>query len=195
MLEVRRPRPGEGGALLRLFQACFAEHGSHPGHAAGALRGPTWVAALEDEPVGFGCMMALHGSREPELRRLLGCLSPDARALLEPLADPLLAGGATEAPAVRVEAPAELRIELGARDVRFTALGVLPSHRRLGIGTLLARARLARAIERGATQVFVDCVAGSGSRELYERIGFTPLVTKARHYRGGAGMTLMHTFL
>ena len=48
------------------------------------------------------------------------------------------------------------------------------------------------AANAGVPQVFVHAVAGSGSRQLYERLGFTPLVRLAAHYRDGTGMTLLY---
>jgi hypothetical protein len=39
--------------------------------------------------------------------------------------------------------------------------------------------------------MFVHCVDGTGSRELFQGQGFLPLVHYARHYSDGSGMTLL----
>lgn len=182
----RRARPGDGPRLLDLYRQAFAHHGGTIRGGMAHLSGPTVVAEVDHRLVGFGCWHVVRDpATEPELRTMLGNLDPVGRALL---------GGDTPvALPVRVEAPPGLVVELAAGDVVFTALAVVSALRRRGIGTGLARARLALARASGAGQVFVHCVDGSGSRALYEALGFAPLVTTDRHYPDGSGMTLLYS--
>ena len=143
------------------------------------------IAAVEgDDVVGLGTWAAHPEPRDPGIGRLLRCLHPWMRSSLDlPESDEK---------GLFIEAPEGLEVEEGRADWHLTALAVLPTHRRRGIGTLLALERLRLAREAGATQVFVQCIEGSGSRSLYEGLGFTPLVRLARHYPDGRGMTLLY---
>lgn len=143
------------------------------------------VAAVADAIVGIGCTAPADRDLDP----LLACLEPSTRRILEPLGrHPVFPG---EPPPVVIEAPMGLQVARQPRDRLFTALAVDDRWRRRGIGRALAVGRLALALRDGATQVFVHCVAGSGSRQLYESLGFVPLVRLAHHYGDGSGMTLL----
>lgn len=201
-LEIRRPRHGEGPQLQRLHRLAFRRYGASTGGAVRQLRQCTLVAELEGSLVGFGCWhrgvtrRSLRPAKRPvpwsrppwdaslALHTLLGSLEPTTRRLLDvpdhPVGLPL-----------RVEAPPGLVVRARGADWVLTALAVHPEVRRRGVGTALARARIAAARRAGAHRVFVHCVAGSGSRPLYEAIGFTPLVTVDDYYRGGLAMTLL----
>lgn len=182
----RRARAADQPRLLDLYRQAFTQHGGtlHGGMAQLSL--PTVVAEVSHHLVGFGCWHVIrHPSEAPDLRTMLGSLDPVGRALL--------GGDSPVRLPVRVEAPPGLVVTLAPGDVVFTALAVVSALRRQGLGTGLARARLALARSTGAGQVFVNCVDGSGSRALYERLGFVPLVTADRHYPDGSGMTLLYS--
>jgi ribosomal protein S18 acetylase RimI-like enzyme len=140
----------------------------------------TVVAELDGQVVGFGCMERAG----PDLDVQLRCLAPDVRAFLEPLAELDDANVVIEAAPGRIVTRQE-------GDVVLTAVAVDPRYRRRGIARALAVARLRLAARSGASQVFVHCVDGSGSRELYEQLGFEPLVRFRRHYSDGTGMALL----
>ncbi len=144
----------------------------------------TVVAEQGGALVGFGCWTDLHGPRGigAQMRSWLSALLPAQRGMY-----------ATDDPdaAFRIEAPEDWIVLPARGDRVFSALAVHPGHRRRGVGESLVLARLGLARRDEVRKVFVHCVAGSGSRELYERLGFTPLVTKRRHYPGGRGMTLL----
>lgn len=76
-------------------------------------------------------------------------------------------------------------------DQVLTALAVDPAHRRLGIGRRLAEGRIEAAEVSGAQHVFVHCVEGAGTEQLYDSLGFVTLGRVPGWYRSGRGMTLM----
>jgi GNAT superfamily N-acetyltransferase len=176
---IRPPEHGEGTRLAELYRMAFSGYTRRiPRPDASNL---FLVAEYRGEIVGVGGLEV--GKPTHDLESLLRYLAPLVRAAFEPLDD---------APPVRVEAPLGYRPRGTPSDAFLTALAVEPTLRRQGIGTRLTRGRLHHALKRGARQAWVTCVAGSGSRELYETLGFTPLVTLQRRYRGGQGMTLLH---
>ncbi len=81
--------------------------------------------------------------------------------------------------------------DVAEADCALTALVVDPAHRRKGVGRALALARVEMAELVGAQRVFVHCVEGSGSTELYLRLGFEPVLRRRRHYTDGSGMALL----
>ncbi|MCB9679249.1 MAG: GNAT family N-acetyltransferase [Alphaproteobacteria bacterium] len=183
---LRLPRHGDGPALVALYQHAFRRHGSTARSAIRQIRGEAVVAEIRGEIVGLGCIDRIADDDVRALHPLLAALEPSSRALLAPSLE-------VELP-FRVEAPPGLTVAVGPDDWLLTALVVREGHRRQGIGTAIALARLALARESASpgAQVFVHCVAGAGSRGLYEKLDFVPLVTKDRHYPGGAGMTLLY---
>lgn len=185
-LTIRPVRRGDHDALIALHTQAFHARGANRHQAWTQIRQDTLVALHEGEPVGFGCWeIAGKRRREPELDDLLACLEPMTRAILAPASAP-------DVPLpLRIEAPPEVHPVQRPRDTVFTALAVRPDHRRSGVGTALAKARIDRARRHRSHSIFVHCVAGSGSRELYASLGFQPLVSKDAHYRDGTGMTLM----
>jgi N-acetylglutamate synthase-like GNAT family acetyltransferase len=184
MPRIRLARHGDGPALLALYQACFTEHGATVRSGVHALYTQDLVVAeIDGDIVGLGAWAGLlDDGMGPEFRTWLSALLPDQRGMY--------ASDDPDAP-FRVEAPDDWVVIPAPGDRVFTALAVHPDHRRKGVGTSLALARLALAREAGVRKVFVHCIAGSGSRELYEGLGFVPLVTKRQHYPGGRGMTLL----
>lgn len=142
------------------------------------------VAVLDDEVLGFVTV----GPVTPEVSDLLGCLEPSTRAILGPLGVPL---GPDDPTPVRILAPRGLTVSLRVRSATINAIAVLPAHRRHGVAHALVRAVVAEATDLRVAQLFVHSVAGSGSRELFERHGFVPLVELARFYPDGTGMTFL----
>ncbi len=59
--------------------------------------------------------------------------------------------------------------EILEKDVYFTNLAVHPKFRRLGIGKLLAEKRISIAKDMGAENIYLNCLEGSGSEELYSK--------------------------
>jgi ribosomal protein S18 acetylase RimI-like enzyme len=71
----------------------------------------------------------------------------------------------------------------------LTALAVRPEWRRRGVGTALADARIELAALGGADVVFVSCVDGAGSLELYQRLGFRRVGSSRGAHLMGVGAT------
>lgn len=182
---IRAPRHGDGRQMAALYRAAFSDR--LPGRDVWPRFGfdDSLVAALGDRIVGLGCFEDAKSDLDP----LLDCLAPLTRQLLDPLGRNPIPG---EPPALVIEAPVGVAPVRGPGDRVFSAVAVDRAFRRQGIGRALAIRRLERAVNDGVSQVFVHAIDGSGSRELYERLGFTPLVRFALHYRDGAGMTLLY---
>ena len=63
-------------------------------------------------------------------------------------------------------------------------LGVLPQHRRGGVGRALTEAFFEECQRRGAEHLFLEVRASNrAARGLYESLGFLPCGTRARYYR------------
>jgi GNAT superfamily N-acetyltransferase len=144
------------------------------------------VAVHEDQIVG----LAVTTPADPSLDPMLGCLEPLTRRFLEPLRLEL-----GRRAALTLLAPAGVVPTRTPTDQIFEALAVDRRFRRRGVGQSLASVQLQLARREGARQVFVHCVEGSGSRELYEGLGLVPLVHFERHYLDGTGMTLLYAVL
>jgi GNAT superfamily N-acetyltransferase len=183
-LRIRRPAAGDEGALETLYRSAFGRRGP-PGRTLVFQRERAVVAVVGGRVVGFGC----YEPAKPDLDPQLAALDPESRRFLDPLRE------LEDDPAVRVEAPRGLLVARGRGDRVFTALAVDARYRRRGVGRLLAVARLQLALRDGVPQVFVHCIDGSGSRGLYEKLGFVPLVHVTRHYRDGTGMSLLYRAL
>lgn len=189
-VDIRFPQHGEGPALSRLYRRAFEgyrERGS--GLGLSQLREHTVVAAgPAGRIVGLGCFQRIDRfDPRGELARLVSCLAPEVRAILDPQVVP---EGAPELP-IRIHAPRGPVPTVREGDMVFTALAVDPAFRRRGVGTALALARMRLATERHARRIWVHCVEGSGSDALYRGLGFSPLLRRADHYRPGLAMHLM----
>jgi GNAT superfamily N-acetyltransferase len=143
------------------------------------------VAVVDDEPVGFAMMSP---ADEHDLSSLLGCLEPATRAILEPLGT--LA--ADEPGTVRILAPKGVAPKLTSTDRVVNAIAVEPAWRRKGLATALGEELVAVAKASGVKHLFVHSIAGSGSQQLFEGLGFTALVELARYYPDGSGMTFLY---
>jgi [ribosomal protein S18]-alanine N-acetyltransferase len=79
---------------------------------------------------------------------------------------------------------AGLSAPAGAEQADIQTIAVDPTHRRLGIGTVLMRELLDVAKSRGAQEVFLEVRAdNSGAEELYRRHGFTRIGLRPRYYQ------------
>jgi ribosomal-protein-alanine N-acetyltransferase len=87
------------------------------------------------------------------------------------------------------EAPLGLILARAAADeCEILTLGVLPGHRREGIGERLLAGVLARAAERGAAKVFLEVAEDNGAAlGLYTRSGFAAVGRRPDYYRGPNG--------
>lgn len=180
----RMARRGDAAALARLYRQAFRKYERFRG-GINRLAGNTVVAELRGRVVGFGCWNVVqHPSHEREIGDLLACLDPQMRRILQPEDAPV------DLP-LRIEAPEDFQPRIERGDWVFTALAVDPAHRNKGIGTALARYRMMLAARARARRIYLHALTGSGSRELYTRLGFVPLVAKDHHYPDGTGMTLM----
>lgn len=180
---VRVPRRSEGDRLIEIYRDAFGVRS--PGRRLNPifLRDRSLVAVRGSEVAGLLCIDRADDSIDPAL----SCLEPLTRSLLEPLASSL---PPEEKAAVEILAPPSLAPRRGERDLLITAIAVDPRLRRQGAGRALALAGTAGPAAK--RQIFAHCVAGSGSRELLEGLGFAPLVRFARYYEDGTGMTLLY---
>jgi [ribosomal protein S18]-alanine N-acetyltransferase len=79
---------------------------------------------------------------------------------------------------------AGLSAPAGAVQADIQTIAVDPTHRRLGIGTVLMRELLNAATSRGAQEVFLEVRAdNSGAEELYRRHGFARIGLRPRYYQ------------
>lgn len=140
------------------------------------------VAVQGNEIAGLLCI----DLADESLDAALGCLDPLTRRFLAPIEGALPAG---ETAAVEIFAPPGLTVARGPRDLLITAIAVDIRYRRRGVARALAIAAVGGPAR--SRQIFAHCVAGSGSRELFEALGFVPLVSFARYYEDGTGMTLL----
>lgn len=166
---IRRPRRGEGPELAALYQQSFHRYSRRDvAHDLHRLTSDIVVAAVGGRVVGLGCWDTyVRVNPRGELPGLLADVGPEVRDLL----------------------PVEPVVRPG--DVVFSALAVHPGFRRRGIASRLVLARMRLATDQGASQVFVHCVDGAGSRELYLKLGFTELLTRDGFYADGAAMHLL----
>ena len=71
-------------------------------------------------------------------------------------------------------------------DAQILIVGVVPSHRRAGIGQALLDALLVEAKDRGATAVFLEVRTGNeAALALYRRNGFGDLRVRRGYYDNG----------
>lgn len=71
-----------------------------------------------------------------------------------------------------------------------SAVTVDARHRRKGIAAALVDAATEIAEVQGATGIYAECVEGSGSPQLFQGLGFLPLITTRHGYANGADMTV-----
>ena len=83
-----------------------------------------------------------------------------------------------------VVAYAGLSAPAGAGQGDIQTIAVDPTHRRLGIGTVLMRELLGAARSRGASEVFLEVRADNpGAEELYRRHGFARIGVRPHYYQ------------
>lgn len=83
-----------------------------------------------------------------------------------------------------VVAYAGLSAPAGAGQGDIQTIAVDPTHRRLGIGTVLMRELLGAARARGASEVFLEVRADNpGAEELYRRHGFARIGVRPHYYQ------------
>ena len=83
-----------------------------------------------------------------------------------------------------VVAYAGLSAPAGAGQGDIQTIAVDPTHRRLGIGTVLMRELLGAARARGASEVFLEVRADNpGAAELYRRHGFARIGVRPHYYQ------------
>jgi len=79
---------------------------------------------------------------------------------------------------------AGLSAPAGAGQGDIQTIAVDPTHRRLGIGTVLMRELLGAARSRGASEVFLEVRADNpGAEELYRRHGFARIGVRPHYYQ------------
>ncbi|KRF33047.1 ribosomal protein S18-alanine N-acetyltransferase [Yonghaparkia sp. Soil809] len=83
-----------------------------------------------------------------------------------------------------VVAYAGLSAPAGAGQGDIQTIAVDPTHRRLGIGTVLMQQLLGAARARGASEVFLEVRADNpGAEELYRRHGFVRIGVRPHYYQ------------
>ncbi|MDO8338885.1 MAG: ribosomal protein S18-alanine N-acetyltransferase [Microcella sp.] len=83
-----------------------------------------------------------------------------------------------------IVAYAGLSAPAGAGQGDIQTIAVDPTHRRLGIGTVLMRELLGAARARGASEVFLEVRADNpGAEELYRRHGFARVGVRPHYYQ------------
>lgn len=77
----------------------------------------------------------------------------------------------------------------GAADEReLLSIGVLPDHRRGGIGRRLVEMVIAKSIEHGAARLFLEVAEdNSAAQQLYRTLGFVPVGRRPGYYRRKSG--------
>jgi len=77
----------------------------------------------------------------------------------------------------------------GAADEReLLSIGVLPDHRRIGIGRRLVEMVIAKSIEHGAARLFLEVAEdNSAAQQLYRNLGFVPVGRRPGYYRRKSG--------
>lgn len=72
----------------------------------------------------------------------------------------------------------------GGEQADIQTIAVDPTHRRLGVGTVLVQHLLALARDRGAREVLLEVRADNpGAEHLYRRHGFTRIAVRPRYYQ------------
>lgn len=91
-----------------------------------------------------------------------------------------------------IVAYAGLRAPRGAPQADVQTIGVIPEARRQGLGRVLLTQLVNEARRRGATELFLEVRADNpGAQSLYDSLGFEPIATRARYYRGGVDAVIM----
>ncbi|WP_179873002.1 ribosomal protein S18-alanine N-acetyltransferase [Microcella indica] len=74
-----------------------------------------------------------------------------------------------------------------AEQADLQTIAVDPTHRRLGVGTVLVQHLLTLARDRGAREMLLEVRADNpGAEALYERHGFTRIAVRPRYYQPDA---------
>lgn len=166
MISIRQAVFEDGPTIVEIYRECLRQR--MPVWSQQPIERQVNVAEHDGEVVGLGGFTVIDTVPYSGLAHLLAAMEPSMRGRLFPYG--------LKAYGINIEAPPELRITQQRGDWVFTALAVRPDARRRGIGTALALERLRAAREAGATKVFVQTLDAGGSRQLYEKLGFVPLV-------------------
>ena len=90
------------------------------------------------------------------------------------------ADGAT--PSGAEEAAAFILARRVLDEVELLLIAVRPEHRRSGLATRMLDAFFRRAVEMGATRVFLEVRADNEARALYRQTGFEQIGQRPRYY-------------
>lgn len=85
--------------------------------------------------------------------------------------------------------PIGFALASGAADEReLLSIGVLPDHRRAGVGRRLVEMVIAESIERGAARLFLEVAEdNAAAQRLYHTLGFTAVGRRPGYYRRKTG--------
>lgn len=90
------------------------------------------------------------------------------------------------------DTPIGFALASGAADEReLLTIGVLPDHRRSGIGRLLVEAIIAEAGSRGAARLFLEVAEdNTAAQRLYRALGFFTVGRRPAYYRRRSGSAI-----
>ncbi len=196
-LTVGPYREGDEPFLWDLYEAAFRDrvamgrfHDSLWNFGAKLNTPATAVARIDGEPVGFGVIGRVQPSgttawllrvwRYPSMRA-------DVREAVRELFN--------EHPDI----PTRIKRHYTNTDWHqvmdgaafLEAMAVTPTSRRRGVGSALAGYRIERAQRSGCRAVFVTCVEGTGSADLYDKLGFERIIEMSPYYGDGSGVVFM----
>jgi ribosomal-protein-alanine N-acetyltransferase len=85
--------------------------------------------------------------------------------------------------------PIGFALASGAADEReLLSIGVVPSHRRGGVGRQLVESIIAESILRGAARLFLEVAEdNAGAQRLYRALGFIAVGRRPGYYRRASG--------
>lgn len=97
--------------------------------------------------------------------------------------------GTGDMPTGFADTPIGFALASGAADEReLLSIGVLPDHRRSGVGRRLVEMVIAAAIERGAARLFLEVAEDNvPAQQLYQRLGFIAVGRRPGYYRRKTG--------
>jgi len=110
-------------------------------------------------------------------------------AMAELLAMPGAFGLLAEAAGPEGEEPAGFVLaRVAAGDCEILSIGVVPDHRRTGLGRILMQRTIRLAVGVGARRIFLEVAEDNwAARRLYAGLGFAAVGLRPRYYRGQGG--------